>query len=67
VHSHVGWFHDRRICQLYPMGPLIKVRIVIQCSYIQAELGNTGGVILLALCIGITIHPNNSHRKHISS
>jgi len=49
------------------MGPLIKVRIVIQCSYIHAELGNTGGVILLALCIGITIHPNNSHMKHISS
>lgn len=33
----------------------------------QAELGNMGGGILLALYVGITIHPSNICTKHCSS
>ena len=56
--SHVGRFHDLGICQLYYVGPLNKTRVFLYYSCIQVQLGNLGGVMLLALCIGIIIHPN---------
>ena len=48
--SHVGLFYDHGICQLYYVGPMNKLGIFINYSYIPVELGNVGGVILLALC-----------------
>ena len=48
-------------------GPLNKVRVIIYYSYIQVELGNLGGVILLALCAIIIVHPNKIFKKECSS
>ena len=48
--SHVARFHDHGICQLYFVGPSNKQRISVYYSYIQAELGNLGGIILPTLC-----------------
>ena len=48
--SHVGLFHDPDICQLYYVGPMNNLGIFINYSYIPVELGNEGGIILLALC-----------------
>ena len=62
--SHVGRFHDPRICQLYSMGPSNKVGIFVDISYVQAKLGILGGVILRALCAWIIVHPNNISTKH---
>ena len=44
---------------------LNKVRISVCYSYIQAKLGNLGGYILSALCVGIIIRPDNICRKHL--
>ena len=65
--SHVGRFHDPRICQLYSMGLSNKLGMSIYYSHIQAKLGNLGGVILSALCVGITVHPRYIHMKHYLS
>ena len=46
---------------------LNKVRIYIYYLYIHVELGNLGGVILLALCAIIIVHPGNVCRKRCSS
>jgi hypothetical protein len=45
------------------MGSSNKVRILIYYSYIQAELGNMGGVIYLALCARIIVHHMNIARN----
>ena len=47
-------------------GPLEQIKNFFYYPYIQAELGNLGGVILLALCTGIIFHPMNIHKKHCS-
>ena len=57
--SHVGRFYDPGICLLYFVGSLNKVGIFVYCSYIQAELGNSGGIIILALCVRMIVHPKN--------
>ena len=49
-----------------PMGPR-KLGIFVYYSYMEVELGKLGGVLLLALCIEITIHRRNIHKKHCSS
>ena len=43
--GHVGQFYDHEICQLYPVYSN-KLIIFGHYSYIQAALGNLGGVIL---------------------
>ena len=67
LYIHVSQFHNPRLCQIYSMGPSNKLGTFIYYSYIHALLGNVGGIILLALCTRITIHPNNIHTKNCSS
>ena len=47
--------------------PVKKVRIFVYNSYIHVDLGKLGGVILLALCAKIIVHPSTIHMKHCSS
>ena len=63
IFSHVGWFHDPRICQLYFVGPSKKLGIFIYYSYIQTKLGNLGEVVLLAPSTRIIVHPNIIRRN----
>ena len=36
-------------------------------SYIKVGLGNLGGAVLPALCVGNIVHPKNIRRIHCSS
>ena len=65
--SHLSWFHDLGICQLYYAGPWKNPRILVYCSYIHAKFGDLGGVVLLALCVGIIVHPKNIRMNQCSS
>ena len=58
-------FHDHEICQLYSMAPKNKVRIFLYYSYILAKVVDLGGVILLALCAEVIVHPNIIHGNTI--
>ena len=48
-------------------GLLNRLGIFVYYSYIHASLGNLSGVILLALCVGLIVHPKNICRIHCSS
>ena len=47
------------------MGPHNKVIIFFYYSYIQVEVRNLGGVILLALRARVSIHPSIIHSNTI--
>ena len=64
----MGWFRDPRICQLHSVGPSNKVIIFsfMFIRYIQVDLGDMDGVILLVLCIGVNVQLKNICRVHCS-
>ena len=66
--NHMGWFRDPRICQLHSVGPSNKVIIFsfMFIRYIQVDLGDMDGVILLVLCIGVNVQLKNICRVHCS-
>ena len=47
------------------MAPNNKVRIFLYYSYILAKVVDLGGVILLALCVEVIVHPNIIHGNTI--
>ena len=63
----MGWLHDLELCELYSVGPSNKVGISDYYSYIEVELENSGGIILLALCAGIIVHTGNLCGKMVDT
>ena len=43
------------------------MEIIVYYSYIHVELGNSGGVILHALCVRVVVHHMDIRMKHCSS